>query len=144
MAKIDHSFHMEEAPEQAQQRFEDELGWELHRDGGFAAVKEKPGEIDYSDGVVDDVSDEDAFPGGPLARSGGLVGHGGPSSAAYGGLRELLARRIKVELTPDGSGTLVHIHGHAEGPLRDAIQRLGTPGHWPELRRTEGAPTEDS
>jgi hypothetical protein len=63
--------------------------------------------------------------------------------AAYAGLRELLARRIKVELTPDGDGTQVRIHGHAEGRLRAAIELLGTPGHWPELRRTEGAPTED-
>jgi hypothetical protein len=134
MAKVDRSFHMDETPEQAQRRFEEEIGWELHKDEGFAAVRELPGEIDYSDGVVDEQSDERAF---PAARGRG------ESAAAYGGLRELLARRIKVELTPDGAGTLVRIHGHAEGRLRDAIELLGTHGHWPELRRTEGAPTED-
>jgi hypothetical protein len=63
--------------------------------------------------------------------------------AAYVGLRELLARTIKVELTPEGAGTLVRIHGHAEGRLRTAIELLGTPGHWPALRMTEGIPTED-
>lgn len=134
---------MQEAPEQAQQRFEEELGWELHRDEGFVAVREQPGEIDYSDGVIDERADEQALPDGPLTASGGLVGHRGPTISAYAGLRELLAHRIKVELTADGEGTLVRIHGHAEGRLRDAIERLGTPGHWPELRDTEGTPTED-
>jgi hypothetical protein len=154
MAKIDHTFHMDEAPAQAQRRFEEEIGWELHRHGGFAEVKDVPGEIDYSDGAVNDASDERSFlPGGELAESPGLssAGHGvgrgaggaGPTIGAYGGLRELLARHIKVELTPDGTGTLVHIHGHAEGRLRDSILLLGSPGHWPELRWTEGAPTED-
>src|SRR5262249_2499561 len=97
-------------------------------------VKERPGEIDYSDGVVDDVADERAFPEGNI-RTG--------SMSAYAGLRELLARRIKVDLTPEGSGTLVRIHGHAGGRLRETIERLGTPGHWPGVRMTEGAPTED-
>ena len=63
---------------------------------------------------------------------------------AYGALRELLARRIKFELSPDGVGKLVRIHGEAERRLREAIERLGTPGHWPAVRLTEGAPTEDA
>jgi hypothetical protein len=134
MAHIDHSFHMQEPPPQAQQRFEEEIGWELHRDEGFVAVKEAPGEIDYSDGRVDEVSDEHELPSPRRA----------PSPEAYAGLRELLARRIKVELAPEGTGTLVRIHGHAEGRLRDAIVLLGAPGHWPEVRWTEGAPTEDA
>jgi hypothetical protein len=142
MSKIDRTFRMDEPPAQAQQRFEEEIGWELHRDEGFVAIREAPGEIDYSDGRVDDVTIEDAFPGSARDEPGAYL-KGGPSMEAYAGLRELLARRIKVELTPDGSGTLVHIHGHAEGRLRDAIELLGTPGHWPELRWTEGAPIED-
>ncbi len=143
MAKIDHSFHMEEAPAQAQERFEEDIGWELHKDEGFVAIKETPGEIDYSDGRVDERSDEQELPGGPLMWSGGLWAKGGPSIGAYAGLRELLARTIKVDLTPEGTGTLVRIHGHAEGRLRRAIELLGTPGHWPEVHQTEGAPTED-
>jgi hypothetical protein len=139
MAHVDHSFHMDEAPAQAQQRFEEEIGWELHRDEGFAAIRESPGEIEYSDGRVDEVADEQDFP----TEGSGRIGRIGGIPAAEAGLRELLARRIKVELTPDGSGTLVHIHGHAEGRLRDAIERLGTPGHWPAVRWSDGAPTED-
>ena len=142
MAKIDHTFHMDEAPGEAQERFEEEIGWELHRDEGFVAVKETPGEIDYRDGAVNESTDEQLLPNDPVASG---VGYGarGSSLSAYAGLRELLARHIKVELTPDGTGTLVRIHGHAEGRLRDAILLLGTSGHWPAVRWTEGAPTED-
>ncbi len=146
MAHVDRSFRMEDPPEEAQRRFEEEIGWELHRDEGFALVREQPGSLRYSDGRADELSDEESFELPPSPGPGYVHMEITPRNAtegAYVGLRELVARKIKVELTPDGAGTLVHIHGHAEGRLRDAIELLGTPGHWPEVRLTEGAPTED-
>ncbi len=140
MAKIDHSFHMDEPPPAAQERLEDEIGWELHRDEGFVLVKDTPGELRYSDGSVDRGSDETAFPApdGAPARLGFR-----DDMPLYSALREIASRRIQVELTPDRTGTLVRIHGHGEGRLRDAVERLGTPGHWPEVRLVDGSPTED-
>lgn len=44
-----------------------------------------------------------------------------------------LARRITVGFGAELTGTRVSITGHAEREIRDAIDELGTPGHWPEM-----------
>ena len=146
MPHVDRSFHMEEPPAEAQRRFEEEVGWELHRDEGYALVREEPGRLRYSDGIVDDLSDEEAFelrdPSAFDTYEREVTPRSG-TEGAYAGLRDLLARHIKVELTAEGTGTHVHIHGRAEGRLRDAIELLGEPGHWPQIRMSDGAPTED-
>jgi hypothetical protein len=147
MAHVDRSFHMDEPPPEAQRRFEEEVGWELHQDEGFALVRERPGQLRYNDGAVDELADEEAFEDREVANPDPYERYVTPRNAteeAYGGLRELLGRRIKVELTPEGDGTRVRIHGHAEGRLRHAIDLLGTSGYWPEVRMLDGAPTEDS
>jgi hypothetical protein len=92
--------------------FANDIGPELHRIGGFVLQKEEPGHLVFSDGIVDPV----AFAG----RDG----------LDYSLFRRALSHRIKVDFDPDGSGTKVAIRGGAGRGIREAIDRLGQPGHW--------------
>jgi hypothetical protein len=99
---------------QAQERFKNEVGPQLHRVGEFALCRNQPGTLIYSDGVVDPV----AF--------------GGRDGYDYSILRRLTARRLRVSFEPVATGTTITIRGHAERTIRDAINRLGEPGQWPQ------------
>ena len=146
MAKLERTFHMDYPPEQAQVLFLRDVGPAFAQDGEFLLQHEKPGELRFSEG---DVAASPTRPDEPplfserdierVVEEGAedSIEHGGggiPMRALGGptGLSRGFARHIKVEFTADGEGTHVVITGHAEHDLRDAIDRLGTPGHWPE------------
>jgi hypothetical protein len=124
VARVDHSFAMREPPAAARRRLEEELGWELRRKRGFALVSQEPLRLGYSDGG----SGTWAFAGRP--RRLGL----------YRRLRELTARRVEISLAAEGEGTRVRVRGHADRALCRSLERLGTPGRWPETRMQLGAP----
>jgi hypothetical protein len=117
VAKIDHTFSMAETPEQAQAMFVRDIGSELHRAGEFVLCKEDAGRLVYSDGIVD-----------PIAFAG-------RDSGDYAMLRKLTAHLITVAFSAELTGTTVSVSGHAERDIREAISRLGGPGHWPAIAR---------
>ena len=118
---------------------------ELARDRDFEIVRERPGQLVFSDGVApgsdvegdleessqerEDRGSEDApIPGNPT------VGLGVPLNASLvpDDLPALFARHIRVDFSPEGNGTLVHVDGHLERDVRHGLDLLGTPQHWPE------------
>jgi hypothetical protein len=116
MAKIDRSFTMQDTPERAQRRFVEDIAPELHRKADLALYKEEPGLLAFSDGIVD-----------PMApRRDGL---------AYALLRRGSANRVKIVFESEGSGARVTITGRAAREIRDALDRLGQPGQWPDAGR---------
>jgi hypothetical protein len=116
VARIDRTFSMQMAPEQAQALFASDIAPELHRAGGFVRYKEEPGYLAFSDGIVD-----------PMAFAG-------RDGFDYSMLRRLLAHRIKVDFVQEVAGTRVTVRGSAALEIRDAINRLGQAGHWPSNR----------
>jgi len=124
MTKIDYSFTMLEAPEQALARFRDDMSGELDRKAEFTLFKEQPGQLHYTQG-----GDNEDF------RSLGYRHRGEDEALEFGRLET--SRRLTVTFAPAGSGSSVHIEGHCEGEIRKGLEDLGTPGHWPEGR--EGA-----
>jgi hypothetical protein len=164
MAHIDHNFLMKGDPAAAQEQFLSDLLPELAKDGMFHLVHEQPGEAVFSDALELDAGredeaaamrgerargDEEELGDGPPA-SGGVLGgpvRGTPTGGAgtyWGSLPvsrsggdTLLARHLHVEFSAAADGTAVRIHGHARKVLRDALELLGTAGHWPE---TAGLP----
>jgi hypothetical protein len=132
MAKLDRIFQMPYPPEKAQALFVRDVAPAFAQAGEFVLNKEERGELHFSEG---DVVTGPAQPGEePLFGEAELETPGVPARAQElsTGLGRGFARHIKVEFTPDGDGTRVEIEGHAEHDVRDAIDRLGTPGHWPE------------
>jgi hypothetical protein len=135
MAHLERTFHMDYPPEQAQALFLRDVGPALAQDAEFVLQHEHPGELLFSEGDL-------GLPPGPLDE--GLpfgnkeLASADVAAAGFGhlgtpdGLARAFAAHIKVEFTADGQGTQVEIKGHAEHKLRDAIDRLGTTGHWPE------------
>jgi uncharacterized protein YndB with AHSA1/START domain len=124
MARVKRTFEMQVAPETAQAMFVRDITPDMHRVRGFVLVHEEPGHLVYSDDLPDPIDtigaqDQrlDALPylAGPLSRG----------------------RHVRVAFTSTTTGTSVEISGHAERDLHDALERLGTPGHWPE---TAGEP----
>jgi hypothetical protein len=155
MAHIDRSFEMPGEPAGAQDLFLRQIAPELAKDGSFQLVHERPGELVFSDALNEDeligddlaarqsasaVGDEEQLSDLPAPASmPGATGIGiGFGSGRLAGPRpvnpgdSLLARHLHVEFAPGSGGTAVRIHGHARKRLRDALQRLGTPQHWPE------------
>lgn len=106
---------MQVPPQTAEDMFVRDLAPELAKDRGFHITHEKPGCVVFSDVPIDNPDPIDFRRGSDLEEI------------------DLLARHIRVEFTPDGSGTRVRMHGHAEKDIRDAIDKLGTPNHWPEI-----------
>jgi hypothetical protein len=100
--------------------FEEEIVPELNRDEGFCLHTDAPGALHLTDDDGDPATDP----------------------AMYSRLRELTGRRLHVEFTPSNAGTEVRIHGHAERRLVEAIEQLGSPSHWPNVRNLDGAPME--
>jgi hypothetical protein len=156
MARIDHSFSMEKPPEVAQSMFVRDIAPELAKDRDFQIRHERPGELVFSDGAgpgedvdpdieetpqeqedrdsVDfplgrSVADEDAT---SPERGIELRGSNLDASLVSDGLDTLFARHVHVEFKADGAGTLVNIRGHLERDVEHALERLGTPNHWPE------------
>lgn len=107
---------MQVPPDQAQTMFVNDLAPELAKYRDFSITHERPGEVVFSDAVKE--QDSDVY----LRGSAGF----------YEG-NELLARHIHVEFVAEAGGTLVTLRGHAEKNICDAIDRLGTPDHWPEI-----------
>jgi hypothetical protein len=144
IARIDHSFTIEEPAELAQAMFVRDIAPELAKDRDFQIAHERPGQLVFSDGIAtagdeesvlaEDTHDEEPWAPIPslVSRWPGRfvlgVGRGGGE-----GLAAVLSRHIKVDFTPDGAGTRVHVHGHVEHDVCHALELLGTPQHWPEI-----------
>jgi hypothetical protein len=146
MARIDHSFSVERPPDVAQAMFVRDIAPELARDRDFEIVRERPGQLVFSDGVAagsdlesaeieestqerEDLGTVDAPVGGSPAdpRLRNLN-----ARFVADDLPSLLARHIHVEFTPEATGTRVRVHGHLERDVCHALELLGTPRHWPE------------
>jgi hypothetical protein len=135
MAHLQRTFHMDYPPEQAQALFLRDVGPALAADAEFLLQHEHPGELLFSEGDL-------GLPPGPLDE--GLpfgnreidAAEFSASPARYrgppDGIERAFAAHIKVEFTAEAGGTLVEVKGHAERKLRDAMEKLGTAGHWPE------------
>jgi hypothetical protein len=120
VARLNHTFTISVPPEQAKEEFQEEIGPDLRRDGGFQIAHDGSRRLVYSDGIV---SPEPA----PLG--------GYPTNwNTYARLRRLLARRITVEFVPEGAGTKVSLRGSVERGICTGLEELGSPGHWPGNR----------
>jgi hypothetical protein len=155
MAHIDYTFQMKDDPAAAQEQFLSDLLPELAKDGMFHLVREHPGELVFSDALaIDDdredeaaamrsergVGDEEELSDEAPARIGPMIGPSAAGRTYWGsmpinpsGNETLLGRHLHVEFSAAADGTQVRIHGHARKALRDALGRLGTVGHWPEI-----------
>ena len=132
MAKLDRAFEMQYPPEKAQELFVRDVAPAFGEAGQFVLDKQEPGELHFSEGDVGAGAASSEEP--PLFGTADLETRGVPARAQEfsTGLSRAFAAHIKVEFTPEGDRTRVEIKGHAEHEIRDAIDRLGTPGHWPE------------
>jgi hypothetical protein len=115
VARVEKTFVMQVPPEKAEDMFVRDLAPELAKDRGFHITREQPGRLVFSDVPIESTQSLDLRYGASLEEL------------------DLLARHIRVEFTPEGAGTQVRLHGHAEKDIRDAIDKLGTPNHWPEI-----------
>ncbi len=155
MARIDHSFSMEKPPEVAQSMFVRDIAPELAKDRDFEIRRESPGELIFSDGAApgrdvdpdfEESSQEREDRGSsdfPLGRDVADEGSASPpsgfelrgpnldASLVSEGLDGVYARHICIEFKAEGASTVVRIHGHLERDLQHALERLGTPDHWP-------------
>ena len=115
MARIKRSFEVQLPSERAQSMFERDITPEMHRIRGFVLIHEQPGQLIYCD--------ELRGPSYTTGRGGDAL----PYLAAkrFGG-------RVKVGFAPTMTGTSIEIRGRCERDLHDALERLGTPGYWPE------------
>jgi hypothetical protein len=151
VAHIDYSFRMSAAPDAAQALFMRDITPELARDAFFHVIRQEPGELVFDDALSPDedapdlnaereagkLGDEEEFSDEPKAARlwlGGswLVAGRSAGRAPIGLGQDLLARHLRVEFTPRDRATVVRVHGHVRRNLRDALQLLGTAGHWPE------------
>jgi hypothetical protein len=155
VARVNRSFTMNVAPEQAQAMFVRDLVPDLHRDAGLALLDERPGALEFEptsvtgaqafdmvEAVDPDVvghEEDDEEPAVTRAQSTSSstifpygFGRTGRSNApVYSLLRRWTSPRLKVRFAPGADGTLVTLTGSVERPVRDALGRLGSPGHWP-------------
>lgn len=137
MARIDHSFSVDKAPDAAQALFVRDIAPELASARGFQIKREEPGELVFSDGVEPGGGSE-GLEESPQERAGEaaapttdrFVGNLG-GSLESDDLSDVLARHLRVEFTAEGSGTQVRLHGHVERDLKHALSLLGTHEHWP-------------
>ncbi|HEY0517067.1 MAG TPA: hypothetical protein VGD00_08105, partial [Solirubrobacteraceae bacterium] len=130
MAKLTRSFTMSVSSEEAQRMFVRDLVPELHRSDELVMYEERPGRVALSthariiDGDVYEVSSE------------------GQPGAGMGRELEPLGRRprggdhMTVEFHDDPLGCKVEIDARVLRDMQQAIERLGTPGHWPETANT--------
>ncbi len=119
---------------------------ELARDRDFQVVRERPGQLVFSDGVPPDPIEA----GSELEESSGQKEDLGSMNAPAGGdpsdplmrninarlvpddVPRLLPRHMHVDFSAAGSGTSVRVHGHLERDVCHGLKLLGTPQHWPE------------
>jgi len=144
IARIDHSFTIDKPAELAQAMFVRDIAPELARDRDFQIAHERPGHLVFSDGIAtagdeQSVLEEGTHEEEPWARIPSLSPRwpgrfvGSVDRASSENLAAVLPRHIKVDFTPDGTGTRVHVHGHVEHDIRHGLELLGTPRHWPEI-----------
>jgi hypothetical protein len=146
---------MSMAPEQAQALFVRDIVPDLHRDAGLTVLEERPGSLEFEpasvagslafdavEAVDPDVvghEEEDEEPAVTRARSSspstifpyGFGRTGRTNAPVYSLLRRWISPRLKVRFVPAADGTLVKLSGSTERTVRDALGRLGSPGHWP-------------
>jgi hypothetical protein len=143
IARIDRSFTIDKPAELAQAMFVRDIAPELARDRDFQIAHERPGHLVFSDGIAtagdeqsvlgEGTHEEERWTAIPSLRSRWpgrfvpSVDRGGEELAA------VLPRHIKVDFTPEGVGTRVHVHGHVEHDICHGLELLGTPRHWPEI-----------
>jgi hypothetical protein len=104
--RINHSFSLSDAPEQAQAWFIREIAPELQRIGGFGLDKEKPGLLLFTDRPAD-----------PVAFSGG-------DGMDYSLLSSVFPRRIHVDFAQDVSGTRIAVRGTVGRDMRESVGNL--------------------
>jgi hypothetical protein len=144
IARIDHSFTIEEPAELAQAMFVRDIAPELAKDRDFQIAHERPGQLVFSDGIATGGDEESVLAEGtqgeePWAPIPSLVSRWpgrfvqGVGRGGGEGLAAILPRHIKVDFTSEGIGTRVHVHGHVEHDVCHGLELLGTPRHWPEI-----------
>ena len=140
---------MDKPPDLAQAMFARDIAPELAKDREFLIESAHPGEILFTDGSapgrnvdpdLDDTSHERAdiemadTPGPAVGPDGDdAIAQRTTARADVGRLSDAFARHIRVEFSPVGAGTQVRVHGHVERDVCHALERLGTPQHWPEI-----------
>jgi len=149
------SFELDEPPARAQRMFERDITPSLSKGSAFRLAEERPGALVFSDGAVDfnrvfdprrvvegespprrrSAQTPAPPPERPRPRTMGIVApnveHRQPW--LYATLRRASARTLTVSFQEAGAGrTRVTIEGRAERRIREALSRLGSPGHWPE------------
>jgi len=117
---IDHRFTLPLPPDEAQAVFNEQVASELASQDEFKIVREEPGLIVLND---DTWRPEDW----EFRKGGGAISIGPVSDISAG-------QGLHVDFQAAGDGTAVHVHGHADKSVREALEALGTPGHWPEGR----------
>ncbi len=152
MARVRHSFEIEGTPLEAQDLFERDILPSLFRGSPFRIAGEEPGVLLLSDGLVDVDRPFDprrAAGAGPIPRREDepqapperprprLMGVVSPNVEhrqpwLYANLRRLSSRTLKISFRAEEGRTRVRIEGSAERGVRDALNRLGTPGQWPQ------------
>ena len=156
MATVRVSFAMSVAPARAQAMFERDIVPSLYENSAYRLAEDAPGRLVFSDGASDfnrvfdprrvvegespprrrSQSGPAPPPERPRPRMLGVVApnveHRQPW--LYTTLRRASSRRLVVSFEQAGEGeTRVSIEGKAERRLRDALSRLGAPGHWPDV-----------
>jgi hypothetical protein len=155
VARVNSSFTMSVAPEQAQAMFVRDIAPDLHKDAELTLLEERPGALEFepvsvsgaqafdmveaADPDVVGHEEEDEEPAVTRAQSSssstifpyGFGRAGRRNAPVYSLLRRWTSRRLKVRFALGADGTLVTLTGSVERRLRDALGRLGTPGHWP-------------
>ena len=144
IARIDHSFTIDKPAELAQAMFVRDIAPELAKDRDFQIAHERPGQLVFIDGIATAGDEESVLEEGthdeqPWARlpvrnprwTGRFLRS--VDRGASEDLAGVLPRHIKVEFTPEGAGTCVHVHGHVEHDVCHGLELLGTPRHWPEI-----------
>ncbi len=125
-------------PDRAQELFNEDVASELAKQDEFEIVREEPGLIVLNDDEWHPAAwwkenaEEHAHPVQEQQSSFGLM------VASVAEREPLLpvnaGKGLRVEFRAEGGATAVRVHGHAEKSVREALELLGTPGHWPEGR----------
>jgi hypothetical protein len=155
VARVKGNFTMEVAPEQAQAMFVRDIAPDLAKDAELALFKERPGSLEFVPRV--DAGNQDFDP--VAIADPDVVGHGeedeepdvrrqgsraestifttapgrvvGNRASVFSELRRWGGPRLTVRFAPAADGTVVTLKGSIDRDVRDALARLGTPGHWP-------------
>jgi hypothetical protein len=105
VARIKHTFSMQVQPERAQDAFVTDIAPEIHRSAQISLLRQETGRVTFA----------------TLEPST----YGNKRRSFWGPL-------IDVRFELDTLGTKITIRGHCKRKLREALEQLGTPGHWPE------------